>query len=111
MQHNEHSEEQWRDLIAEQARSGLTHREFAEEHGLQLKTFRHWLYKLRDQGKKRARPQKKRFVELKPARSVSSSKRDAAMTLVTAQARIEFQELPPPTYVSGLLSALGKLSS
>jgi hypothetical protein len=92
--------EQWRRLVAQFEKSGMTHAAFARSKAVNLASLRAWIYKLRREARS------PRFVEVAPRR------RSAALTpkavVVVGDARFEFDERPPAEYLAALLRVVGK---
>ena len=87
------------------AQSGMTQQAFASSEGLNLGTFRGWLYRSRNQDKVE-HAEDLRFVELKLPLPLSSPGR---VTLLIGDAlRLELNELPPVDYLFSLVEALDR---
>lgn len=55
--------EQWRQIIQECQKSGLSNKAYCEQHGISEKTYYYWLRKLRTAAMERAAPQ---IMEVEP---------------------------------------------
>ena len=91
------SRAEWALLIAEFDRSGVTHREFCDAHGLTLGSFQHWLYELRRDPSPQFLPV---HVVARPA-SV-----DATLVIETANARVHVRVGTDVGYVVDLVRGL-----
>lgn len=59
--------DEWRSLVAEWKRSGVTATEFAKHAGVHVKTLQYWKYKLASAAEPRS-PELAKIVEVQPAR-------------------------------------------
>lgn len=84
-------------------RTGLSHDAFCEAEGLNVGTFRTWLYKLRQEGGQR----EPSFVEVVGGEHTSGQE---ACVVRFGQAEARFAHAPEPGYVATLLHALAERS-
>ena len=85
------------ELLTEFEKSGLTQTAFAEKHGLNIGTFRGWLYK---RLRSLRSPSEQRFVE------VHASAAHPSAILRVGSVELEFAETPPVDYLAELLRRL-----
>ncbi len=75
------SEDQWRQFIVEQERSGATVKGFCQEHGVREHSFYYWRKRFRE----RQQPMRFALVERGPARSEVSSQATLELLLTTGE--------------------------
>jgi len=90
----------WLPIIADFESADYSHEEFCDEYGLNLGTFRAWLYRLRAEGVTAAPS----FVEVIAA-DPRPRGRDACV-LRLGQAELGFSELPEAQYLAALVGAV-----
>ncbi len=93
----------WAKVVAEFESSSLKQHDFCRRRGVELGTFRHWLYRLRHEGKK-ARPEKARFVPLVSAATASAT----SCRLRVGQVELAFGSLPPAGYVAEVIRLMDR---
>lgn len=91
--------------MAQFERSGERQAVFCARRSVGLSSLRHWLYRLRREGRKAGKPAE-RFVPV----VVSAAPRDgtAVCRLRMAGAELSFSELPPAGYVVELLRLMDR---
>jgi len=87
--------------VAEFEQSGLTQREFCEGRGLELGTFRYWLYQLRRDPPAAQAP---RFVPLVASDATVSG----SCRVRIGRAELSFSMLPEPSYLAELLRLMDR---
>jgi hypothetical protein len=88
--------EYWTGVVAEFESGSQKQQQFCEQRGLEVGTFRQWLYRLRNEAKgKGAGPS--RFVTVRPTMALSG-----ACQLRVGAVTLGFMELPPAKYVAEL---------
>lgn len=95
------SRAEWEDIVWKFERTGLSHDAFCEAEGLNVGTFRTWLYKLRHEG---GQPEPS-FVEVVAGERASGP--DACVVRF-GQAEARFAHVPDAGYVASLLHALAE---
>jgi hypothetical protein len=90
----------WAPVVAEFEAAPEQHEAFALARGLNVDTFRRWLYRLR-------REQTKRAGRFEIVRVTPSVRPRAACVVEVSSARVVFDEAPEPEYLARLLSAMG----
>lgn len=91
----------WEPVIAEFEAAPEQHEAFALARGLNVDTFRRWLYRLR-------REQTKSAGRFEIVRVTPPPMRPRAACVVeVSSARVVFDEAPEPEYLARLLSAMG----
>ena len=90
------SREYWTEVVAEFEQSSLKQGKFCEQRGLEAGTFRHWLYRIRHEGK--AQTGQGRFVTMRPNISPVAGACQLRVGLVV----LSLMELPPARYVAEL---------
>ena len=93
----------WAKLAAEFESSSLKQHEFCRKRGVELGTFRHWLYRFRREGKK-ARLERARFVPLVPAAAASAP----PCRLRVGRVELAFGALPPAGYVAEVIRLMDR---
>jgi hypothetical protein len=91
----------WAPVIAQFEAEPQQHEAFAVSRGLNVDTFRRWLYRLR-----RERPKSAGRFEVVRATPVAVSAR-AACIVEVGTARVLFEQTPDPEYLARLLAATG----
>jgi hypothetical protein len=93
-------------VIAKFESAPCSHEEFAARHGLNLGTFRSWLYRLRSEGlvKHEERADAAGFVEIMRGPDQASSR--AGCTVRVGNAEVVFGEMPTATYLAEILREL-----
>ena len=89
--------EYWIDVVAEFEKGSLKQQEFCEQRGLEVGTFRYWLYQLRGQAKRQS-PAQSRFVTVRPTMTAPSG----ACQLRVGSVTLSLMELPSARYVAEL---------
>jgi len=87
----------WERRVAALQRSGLTHREFARKHGVELRTLRSWIYRLR-----REAPE----TRLLPVRVSEGTCAGVEIVLPTG-VLVRLASGTPPDEVAAIVRALG----
>ena len=90
--------EYWGPLAAEFEAAPCRHDAFAARHGVNVDTFRQWLYRLRKERPSGARSSRPKFIEVVPAR------RESGCVLVVGSTEVRFDTLPPAEYLAALLA-------
>ena len=88
----------WAGVIAEYERGNLSQAEFCERQGLNVWTFRGWLYRLRSE----APPEMPRFVEVVGALEAPTP----GCIVRIGHTVIEFSALPEPGFLADLVAEL-----
>ena len=92
----------WAPLIAQFEAAPERHEAFALARGLNVDTFRRWLYRLRHERMKSAGGFE--VVRVPP----TAPRSRAACIVEVGSARVVFEEAPEPEYLARLLSATGR---
>ena len=87
----------WERRVAALRSSGLTHREFARKHGVNLRTLRSWIYSLR-----REQPK----ARLLPVRVAEGTRAGVEIVLPTG-VLVRLASGTPPEEVAAIVRALG----
>jgi len=90
------SREYWAEVVAEFGQGSFKQGEFCEQRGLEAGTFRHWLYRIRNEAK--GQTGQSRFVTVRP----SISPLAGACQLRVGSVVVSLMELPPAKYVAEL---------
>jgi len=98
----------WKSLVAGFEQSGLSQAEYARRKGVNVNTFRQWLYRLRDEvdGQGDVPEGGVEFIEVC---GVSSQRDAAAVRIRLGAMTLEFDEPPSPQWVVGLLEETSRL--
>ena len=89
----------WSTLVAEFESAPCPHADFCRPRGLNIGTFRFWLYKLRDEAEEaKSSPG---FVELVVGGRQST--KSSTCSLVVGKVELRFEALPSPEYLAELL--------
>jgi hypothetical protein len=89
--------EYWTEVVAEFEKGALKQQQFCRQRGLEVGTFRYWLYQLRGEAKGHS-PTQSRFVTVRPTMAALSGACQLRVGLVT----LSLMELPPAKYVAEL---------
>ena len=89
----------WYALVEEFENSGFTQAEFAYQKGVNVSTFRRWLYKSRAESIEETA----QFVELSTLRK---PREPSVFLSFPSGLRLEFSTAPEPSYFASLLQAL-----
>ncbi len=89
--------EYWTDIVAEFEKGSLKQQEFCEQRGLEVGTFRYWLYQLRGQAKRQSSAQS-RFVTGQPTLAGLTG----ACQLRVGSVTLSLMELPSASFVAEL---------
>lgn len=110
-----HGRDDWKRLVEELEKSGLTHKEFAAQKGVAVATLEFWLYKLRRESRQESRPSILP-VEVVPSAASSARRQGVAVRAVGSPSLLElalpsgallrFTAGTDVTYVRQLLTAL-----
>jgi hypothetical protein len=101
----------WLEIIQQYQSSGKNQIQFAEERGLNIWTFRNWLYKFRKDGslkaKGRSRKKRPRFVEVRVAEKPLGPDQSCPVVVRTSGGvSVEFNHSPNAEYLAAVLSNL-----
>ncbi|MEZ4461421.1 MAG: hypothetical protein R3E66_17230 [bacterium] len=104
-----HGREFWEQMMLEfEGLHGVTQRAFAESRGVNVDTFRQWIYRVRKERQSQAPAEMATLV-----RRMSSQRRDfvevqthpsALVTVRLGAVAVEFAAVPPPAWVAELAS-------
>ena len=86
--------EYWTDVVAQFEKGSLKQQQFCDQRGLEVGTFRYWLYQLRGEGKRQSSGQA-RFVTVRPTMAALSG----ACQLRVGSVTLSLMELPAAKYV------------
>ena len=87
--------EYWTDVVAEFEKGSLKQQEFCEQRGLEVGTFRYWLYQLRGEAKRQSSAQS-RFVTMRPTMGALSG----ACQLRVGSVTLSLMELPSAKFIA-----------
>lgn len=90
-------------MVAAFEETGLAQAEFCHSRGLNLGTFRHWLYRLRREQNKMPKRRGSKLIELVPAAEQSES---ATCVLRVRGGELRFSHCPDAEWLSTLLRAV-----
>ena len=94
------TKKQWLDLVDEFEQNNETQPGFAKNKGLNIATFRYWLYKVRRRRNKQAiETTDVEFVEVRQGPSSSSE----AFRIRAGTMTLEFDSLPPASWIAELI--------
>jgi len=94
----------WAGVVAEYEGSGQSHDGFCLSRGLEVGTFRRWLYRLRREGSgSRRKGPVLQFLPLVP-----SSASSGPVSVRVGQVELSFVELPTATYLAELLRLMDR---
>lgn len=93
-------------MVGQFERSGESQAEFCTRHELGLSALRHWLYRLRREGREATKP-RARFVPVVVS-AATSAECVATCKLRMVGAEVSFAELPPASYVAELLRLMDR---
>jgi len=89
--------EYWTAVVGEFEKGSRKQQEFCEQRGLEVGTFRYWLYQLRGQAKRQSSA-RGRFVTVRPTMAALSG----ACQLRVGSVTLSLMELPSARYVAEL---------
>jgi len=92
----------WQRLVAQFESSDLTQQEFADDNGINVATFRGWLYRLRRERTAHLAASLD-FVEVEAARVTRTHAARVACCIVAGAMEIQFAELPPAQWVAEVI--------
>ena len=100
------AQHEWKRLLRELERSGLSQREFAERRGVSVHTLRYWIYRSRAEQQPERRP-----PPLLPVRVVPSpapvARGGEVELILPGGCLLRFATGTDPAYVAALIRALG----
>lgn len=100
----------WESLVDGFERSGLSQAEFAERKGVNVNTFRQWLYRLRREADEVGEDDGE-AVDFIEVCGVDSWEPRGAVRLTLGGVTLEFDEPPSPEWVVELIGAAASLDS
>ena len=93
----------WAGVVAEYEGSGQSHDGFCLSRGLEVGTFRRWLYRLRRKGSGRRKGPVLQFLPLVP-----SSTSSGPVGVRVGEVELSFGELPAASYLAELLRLMDR---
>lgn len=90
------SREYWTEVVAEFEKGSFKQQQFCEQRGLEVGSFRHWLYRIRNDAKGQSTGQG-HFVTVRPTMALSG-----ACQVRVGAVTLSLMELPPVKYVAEL---------